>query len=171
LFLVGTVVVSIAPGMPTFLLGRILIGAAIGVASFMVRPETGAYKGFGLGLLVEVLAALVPGAGMGPEPEALNGTGRPSGRDDDVGLFLLAVAPERLRAADGYAGDAGTLFGTLLACPPVDEDAPVRYPGLLEAERAAENLRDGVPLPAPIHAELGEVATELGITPLSGGTS
>lgn len=36
LFLVGTVVVSIAPGMPTFLLGRILIGAAIGVASFMV---------------------------------------------------------------------------------------------------------------------------------------
>ena len=135
------------------------------------RPETGAYKGFGLGLLVEVLAALVPGAGMGPEPEALHGTGRPSGRDDDIGLFLLAIAPERLRSADGYADDAGTLFGTLLACPPADEDAPVGYPGLLEAERAEDNLRDGVPLPAPIHAELGGVAAELGITPLSGGMS
>ncbi|GAA2102052.1 Ldh family oxidoreductase [Actinomadura alba] len=135
------------------------------------RPETGAYKGYGLGLLVEVLAALVPGAGMGPEPEALNGTGGPSGRDDDIGLFLLAIAPGGLRAADRYADDAGTLFGTLLACPPVAEDAPVRYPGLLEAERAEQNLRAGVLLPAPIHAELREVAAGLGITAPSGGAS
>lgn len=36
LFLGGTVVVSIATGMTEFVVGRILIGAAIGVASFMV---------------------------------------------------------------------------------------------------------------------------------------
>lgn len=36
LFLAGTVVVSIATGMTEFVVGRILIGAAIGVASFMV---------------------------------------------------------------------------------------------------------------------------------------
>ncbi|MFL6651501.1 MAG: sugar porter family MFS transporter [Sulfurifustaceae bacterium] len=35
-FLAGTVVVSIAGGMTEFVIGRILIGAAIGVASFMV---------------------------------------------------------------------------------------------------------------------------------------
>lgn len=35
-FLAGTVVVSVAPEMVPFLVGRILIGAAIGVASFMV---------------------------------------------------------------------------------------------------------------------------------------
>ncbi|MFF5258477.1 Ldh family oxidoreductase [Actinomadura viridis] len=135
------------------------------------RPETGVYKGYGLGLLVEVLAALVPGAGMGPEPEALEGTGGPSGRDDDIGLFMLAVAPDALRSPDRYAADAATLFGTLLACPPVDEDAPVRYPGQLEAERAELNLRDGVPLPAPIHAELRELAAELGVNAPSGGES
>src|SRR5205085_2386190 len=36
LFLAGTVVVSLATGMTEFVVGRILIGAAIGVASFMV---------------------------------------------------------------------------------------------------------------------------------------
>lgn len=36
LFLAGTVVASIATGMTEFVVGRILIGAAIGVASFMV---------------------------------------------------------------------------------------------------------------------------------------
>ncbi|MFL6648882.1 MAG: sugar porter family MFS transporter [Sulfurifustaceae bacterium] len=36
LFLAGTVVVSIGGGMTEFVIGRILIGAAIGVASFMV---------------------------------------------------------------------------------------------------------------------------------------
>src|SRR5579884_3027651 len=36
LFLAGTLIVSIADGMPSFLIGRVLIGGAIGVASFMV---------------------------------------------------------------------------------------------------------------------------------------
>jgi sugar porter (SP) family MFS transporter len=36
LFLVGTVIVSVATGMTLFVVGRLLIGAAIGVASFMV---------------------------------------------------------------------------------------------------------------------------------------
>ena len=36
LFLAGTVIVSVATGMTAFVIGRLLIGAAIGVASFMV---------------------------------------------------------------------------------------------------------------------------------------
>ncbi|HET8563209.1 MAG TPA: sugar porter family MFS transporter [Candidatus Binatia bacterium] len=36
LFLLGTVIVSVATGMGNFTIGRVLIGAAIGVASFMV---------------------------------------------------------------------------------------------------------------------------------------
>jgi MFS transporter, SP family, galactose:H+ symporter len=36
LFLIGTVIVSVAAGMTAFTVGRVLIGASIGVASFMV---------------------------------------------------------------------------------------------------------------------------------------
>lgn len=44
--------------------------------------ETGAYKGFGLALAVEMLAALVPGAGLGPDRAALTGDGSPHGTDE-----------------------------------------------------------------------------------------
>lgn len=55
--------------------------------------RTGVHKGFGLGIAVELLAAVVSGAAVGPAPAALEGDGRPHGSDDDIGFFLLAIAP------------------------------------------------------------------------------
>ncbi|GGU92754.1 malate dehydrogenase [Actinomadura cremea] len=107
----------------------------------------GQYKGFGLGIAVEVLSALVAGAGLGP----LGG-----GADDDIGFVAMAVAlPER--------AEAGALFGALLDCPPVDPAAPVRYPGWHEHERARERMRDGVPLGDGLYRELYEVAVRTGV--------
>lgn len=122
------------------------------------RPETGAFKGYGLGLLVEVLAALVSGSGMGPEPEALLADGGPSGTDDDIGFVAIAIGPDTLRPAEEITRQATTLFGTLLGCPPAQDGGEVSYPGLREAERADDNRRLGIPLPEPIHRELNELA-------------
>jgi LDH2 family malate/lactate/ureidoglycolate dehydrogenase len=124
---------------------------------------TGVHKGFGLGLLVEVLAALVPGAGFGPHTDALAGNGGPSGRDDDIGYFLAALAPGVLRPGGEVRRDAQTLFGALLACPPVQDGAPVRYPGWYEAQQARANHRDGVPLAEPLYQELRKVAGTLAL--------
>ncbi|MGH3766310.1 MAG: Ldh family oxidoreductase [Pseudonocardiaceae bacterium] len=124
---------------------------------------TGRHKGFGLGVMVEVLAALVPGAGLGPDPEALAGNGGPSGRDDDIGFFVAAIAPDALRPGGEVRRDAQTLFGALLACPPVRDGAPVRYPGWHEAERARAGHRDGVPLTEPLYRELCGIASQLGL--------
>ncbi|CAL9368658.1 Hydroxycarboxylate dehydrogenase B [Nocardiopsis dassonvillei] len=123
--------------------------------------ETGRYKGFGLGLLVEVLSAVVSGAGRGPAPQALAGDGRPAGRDDDIGFLMVALAPDALR--EGARGDAEELFGTVLGCPPVDPAAPVRYPGWHEYHRARERRERGVPLSADLHAELVRVADQAGL--------
>jgi LDH2 family malate/lactate/ureidoglycolate dehydrogenase len=129
------------------------------------RPETGAYKGYGLGLLVEILGALLPGAGLGPEFKALGGDGRPSGRDDDIGFVALAVAPGTMRPIEEFLADAGDMFGTLLAAPPVDPDGQVSYPGRHEAERAARHLDAGVPMTPGLYGELTAVGRDLGITP------
>lgn len=126
----------------------------------------GDFKGFGLGLMVEVLAAMLPGAGLGPEPAALDGDGGPSGRDDDIGVFALAIAPATLRDPDQVALDARTLFGTVLDCPPAGRGGQVAYPGWPEARRIAEARRDGVPLAAPLVAELAVVAEQFGIRPV-----
>ncbi|GGN86216.1 malate dehydrogenase [Actinoplanes lobatus] len=126
-------------------------------------PETGAFKGYGLALLVEVLAAAVAGAGLGPDPEAFGGDGGPTGRDDDIGVFALAVAPGELRGADGFRQTVTGLFGALLDSPAVRPGQAVRYPGWYEAERAGEYRRDGVPLGAALAAELRTVAEQTGV--------
>lgn len=134
-------------------------------------PATGAYKGYGLGLAVEVLAGLVSGSGLGPAPEALDGDGLPSGRDDDIGYLVAAVAPALLRPQEDFAADADSLFGSLLHCPPLDASAPVSYPGWAEGERAQARRTCGVPVSARQYAELVDVAGRFGLTapaPLGG---
>ncbi|MFE6616378.1 Ldh family oxidoreductase [Amycolatopsis sp. NPDC057786] len=108
-------------------------------------PETGAYKGFGLGLLVEVLGALVPGAALG----ALSADGN---RDDDIGVLTLAIAPELLRG--GFAADATALFAAVRGWPARDAAVPVVYPGWHEGERAARFRAHGVPVPDDVYEEL-----------------
>ncbi|POX49317.1 lactate dehydrogenase [Streptomyces sp. Ru71] len=116
--------------------------------------DTGVHKGYGLGIAVELLAAVVSGAALGPAPDALDGDGRPHGRDDDIGFFLLAIAPEVLRPGADVAGTTRSLFGALADCPPAPGAEPVRYPGWREAELAAERRRDGIPLPGYLYREL-----------------
>ncbi|QUF04777.1 Ldh family oxidoreductase [Actinosynnema pretiosum subsp. pretiosum] len=124
-------------------------------------PETGGYKGYGLGLLVEVLAALVPGAAVGPAREALTGDrgADDGGADDGIGVTAVVLAPDTLRG--GFAGDAAGLFTALLACPPLPGADPVVYPGWHEGERAAWRRAHGVPVPERLYEELLAEAPEL----------
>jgi LDH2 family malate/lactate/ureidoglycolate dehydrogenase len=112
-------------------------------------PDTGAYKGFGLGLVVELLAALLSGSALGPTREALLGD---AGRDDDIGYFVLAIDGERLRP--GFAEAARAMFGAVLDCPPAGE---VHYPGWWEAERAVRRRREGVPVRRGLLVQLLEL--------------
>ncbi|GHE09532.1 Ldh family oxidoreductase [Streptomyces alanosinicus] len=120
-------------------------------------PATGGYKGYGLGLLVEVLSALLPGAGLGPGHDT---SPQP---DDDVGHLALAVAPGRLRSRSDFLEAATAMFGALLDCPPLRAGEPVTYPGWREHRRSRERLAHGVPLTAPLRRELLDVARETNV--------
>lgn len=86
-------------------------------------------------------------------------------------MFALAIAPATLRDPGQLALDARTLFGTVLDCPPAEgSSGPVAYPGWHEARRTAESYRDGVPLAAPLLAELAEIAGRFGIRPVDADT-
>lgn len=117
-------------------------------------PETGAYKGFGLAIAVELLAAALSGAALGPTSSALDAPNV----DDDIGYLVLAIAPDTLRP--GFAAAAAGMFGALLDCVPAPGAGPVGYPGLREADRARRHRAGGVPLAADVHRDL--VATGLG---------
>lgn len=112
----------------------------------------GAYKGLGLAVAVEVLTALLSGAARGPSAAALNGD--PTGQDDDIGVLALAIDPRMLRPGADFAADPDEPFATLLACPPVDPDKPVRYSGWPEGELASRRRTHDAPLPDALYREL-----------------
>jgi LDH2 family malate/lactate/ureidoglycolate dehydrogenase len=132
-------------------------------------PATGAFKGYGLGLLVEILAALVPGAGLGPEPAALDGDGGPTGADDDIGFIALVIAPGALRPIGEFLDQADGLFSTLLDCPPNDPTRTVSYPGWHEAEQTIHAAEQGIALPVERYRELRDLATARGLDFRLGG--
>jgi LDH2 family malate/lactate/ureidoglycolate dehydrogenase/predicted dehydrogenase len=121
------------------------------------RAETGAYKGYGLALMVEVLAALVPGAGLGPSND------NSPGSDDDIGFLTMAIAPAALRSATAFQLDADELFGALLACPPVRPEETVSYPGWREYVLADRARREGIALASSVYSELCAIADRLDI--------
>ncbi|KKD02218.1 hypothetical protein TN53_41770 [Streptomyces sp. WM6386] len=113
--------------------------------------------------MVEALAALLPGAEMGPTST--------KGRDDNIGFFVLAIAPGRLRDQGTFLKQSEELFGALLDAPALDPDSPVRYPGWPEAQHARDAHEHGVPLAAPLFADLETVAAQHSLTfptPLGG---
>lgn len=122
-------------------------------------PDTGGHKGYGLGLTVEILGALLAGAATGPSRDGHSGD---RGRDDDIGFAAIAIDPAALRPGESFERQAEEMFAALLDCPSTSDDG-VRYPGWPEGEHAARCAREGVPIPAALRAELDEVADLLGI--------
>lgn len=128
-------------------------------------PETGGHKGYGLAILVDVLAGILPGARVGPAAADL-GRDPGSGRaDDDVGHFFLALDPAAFGPVEAFARRMDEMLNALVSCEPAPGSARVVYPGLLEAETADERRANGIPLRADVLDELLGVASRLDIEP------
>jgi LDH2 family malate/lactate/ureidoglycolate dehydrogenase len=122
----------------------------------------GGYKGYGLGLLVEILSAVLTGAGV------THAAGRMYDdweRPQDVGHLLLALDPERTVGRRRFALLLDALLEELKAIPPAPGVEEVLVPGELEARTEAERARSGIPLPRAVHKTLEDLGRRLGIEP------
>lgn len=122
-------------------------------------PETGGFKGYGLALLVEILAGILPGAAVGPTRD--NAEGRVPPSQGGIGHFVLVIAPSAFGEADRFAGKADEMLAALQVCPPSGKE-PVQYPGLPEVNEARRRRRDGVPISPVVYEQLTTLAAELG---------
>lgn len=122
--------------------------------------HTGAYKGYGLALAVDVLSGLLGGAAVGPAAAAANGPA--GGRDDGIGHLLVAIDPSALRQGGAFEASAGRMFAALLDCPPAADGGQVRYPGYVEHLAARAHLRTGIPLDPAVLEELEQLAAPAG---------
>jgi LDH2 family malate/lactate/ureidoglycolate dehydrogenase len=129
--------------------------------AFAAAVPLGGYKGTGLALMVEVLSAVLAGAAVTHETGRLFDEDR--GRPQGLGHWFLALDPERTVGRAAFAGRLAALLDEIRSVPATEEAGEVLVAGDPEARAQAERERMGVPLSAPVVAELEAHSAALGV--------
>jgi LDH2 family malate/lactate/ureidoglycolate dehydrogenase len=127
----------------------------------------GAYKGYGIALTVEVLTAVLAGAGLSPELTNTSMTGEPLAREGaapgSVGNLFLVIDPEAFAGRAVFEDGLARLADAMVATRPAPGADAVLFPGQLEERAAADARARGVPLAPTTIDLLAELAAELGL--------
>jgi uncharacterized oxidoreductase len=117
------------------------------------------YKGFGLGLLVEILGAILAGQDSSLDLPYING------------LCLVAIDPEAFCGRDLFRSLADNLCRYVTSCPPAPGFAEVIVPGTLDFRTRRRRLAEGIPLPETTWENIVECAHRLGVSVSPPGVS
>ena len=122
--------------------------------------ESGGYKGYGLGLMVEILTGVLAGAASSPDIVGLFSTEGPS----DLGQFFMAVDSGAIDGRAAFEGRLERLLDRLTQAPLIPgAPGPVLYPGQPEAEREKRQSRQGIVIDREHHASLVELGQRYGV--------
>jgi LDH2 family malate/lactate/ureidoglycolate dehydrogenase len=121
--------------------------------------EVGGHKGYGLAVMVHILGGVLAGASFSP---IRNRTQKPSD-PHNIGHFFLAVDPRAFRAPGAFEDDLDQVIDVLHGAKRADPAQPVLVAGDPEMAARAERLREGVPVPDDLLAQLREVAARAGV--------
>jgi uncharacterized oxidoreductase len=113
-----------------------------------------AYKGFGLGLLLDMLAGGLSG-GPCSRPDV-------GPRSANAVLFVL-FDPRHFAGAEHFRAEILTLAANVSGCTPIDPGKPVQLPGDPERAARARRRREGIPLDDGTWRQLTDLARRLGV--------
>ncbi|MGZ8442993.1 MAG: Ldh family oxidoreductase [Candidatus Binatia bacterium] len=114
--------------------------------------ESGSHKGYGLGILVEILCGVLTGT-----VTALNANQEPRGH------FFGAINPAAFRPAAEFTADMDRLIRELRSTPPVEGESRVYVAGEIEFETAEERAERGIPLHGSVLKGLRAVSEQVGV--------
>jgi L-2-hydroxycarboxylate dehydrogenase (NAD+) len=127
--------------------------------------EHGGHKGYGLGLAVDVLCAVLSGANWGPftPPFALRQPDPPRRVGKGIGHFFGAMRVDAFRDVDEFKAQIDDFIRTLRATRPAPGTSGPLIPG--DPERAAQKQRDahGVPLIDAVLEDLRDISKRTGV--------
>ena len=127
-------------------------------------PQGSSYKGYGLAMMVDILAGGLSGTLGAAEAEA----GRQPQGARNSGHFVLALDPALFRDRAAFGGDIDAYCARLRATPPADPTQPVLVAGDPERAAAARRSLDGIPVGPGLLAQLRQVAARAGTPWLRG---
>lgn len=119
-------------------------------------PELGSHKGYGLGMLVDVLCGILSGHGASIQLDAYESYG-------SVGHFFCAIRVDAFRPLEEFRGQMDDMFDRVHRTEPVAGVERVLVAGDPEAAKEEERRRLGVPLLPAVVEELKELAGDVGV--------
>ena len=119
-------------------------------------PELGSHKGYGLGMLVDVLCGILSGHGASIQMDAHESYG-------SVGHFFCAIRVDAFRPLEEFQGQIDDMFDRVHRTEPVAGVERVLVAGDPEAAKEEERRRLGVPLLPAVVEELRELGDDVGV--------
>jgi LDH2 family malate/lactate/ureidoglycolate dehydrogenase len=120
--------------------------------------EMRSHKGYGLGVMAQILSATLSGASFSPIRVKSQGADEP----DNVGHFFLALDPDMFRPEGAFEDDLDVLIDVLHQTTPADAALPVLVAGDPEAEQRELRLREGIPIPAALADQIRAICARCG---------
>jgi LDH2 family malate/lactate/ureidoglycolate dehydrogenase len=121
--------------------------------------ELGGHKGYGLAVMVQILAGTLGGAEFSAIHERTQGPSEPH----NMGHFFMAINPAAFRDEGDFKRDLDDMIDVLHATRPADPGQPVLVAGDPEAESRRRRTLEGVPIPDDLMDLLRVVADLAGV--------
>ena len=119
----------------------------------------GGHKGYGLAVMVELLAAALPGAGVLSQAKAWNK--EPAEEGGNVGHFIMAIDPSKLTDRDEFISRVEGAIDEIISSPRAEGADRIYYPGEKEKiSKAAHLASDSVELPDDVIEAINALADE-----------
>ena len=121
----------------------------------------GAYKGYGLSMMIEVLCGLLTGMPYGPHiPKMFEA---PMSEKRMLGHFLSAIRIDCFETASVFKKRLSAMIRELRSQKPMQSDVPVQVAGDPEKKTSGIRALKGIPLTAVEYEELRKIGKEYGI--------
>lgn len=118
------------------------------------------YKGYGLGVIVEVLCGILSGARILDEiPLWFANTAKPVG----VGHFMMAINIDAFLPIKEFKNQVDQLVKKIHSAPRAQDAERIYLPGEIEHLSERKRKAEGIPLPEAVYQDLLQIGRELNI--------
>ena len=149
--------------------GRSTTDPAVALAHRLLSPlggsrALGGHKGYGLGVMVDILSGVLSGAVHG---DLFFRSTMPQQKLHNVGHCFAAIDPARFRPIEEFKADMDDLLRSLKESPKAEGEDRIYTAGEPEVECERRRRVEGIPLPPALVHQVNESARALGLAPLA----
>jgi LDH2 family malate/lactate/ureidoglycolate dehydrogenase len=110
----------------------------------------GGPKGYGLALMIDVLAGLLSGSQWGPNVRTYHQLAGPTG----IGVFLMSLDIERFMPLQQFKERIESYITSIKQSKKAEGVSQIYLPGEIELERERQSLKEGIEISAEITKDL-----------------